>query len=98
MQDAPSCAPSAGALVAPEPLQKLLAGQVRCVEYSGGNVYIDAPRGRNRVYLPGSFNPLHDGHKAMLDAAVQLAGPHSEGCYEMTVMNADKVRVPATHN
>lgn len=63
------------------------------MEYSGGNVYIDAPRGRNRVYLPGSFNPLHDGHKAMLNAAVQQAGPDSEGCYELTVMNADKVRV-----
>jgi hypothetical protein len=79
-------------------LQQLLAGRVQCVEYSGGNVYIDAPRGRNRVYLPGSFNPLHEGHKAMLNAAVKLAGPDYEGCYELTVMNADKVRVLATQD
>lgn len=31
----------------------------------GGNVYVDAPR-PGRIYLPGSFNPLHDGHKEML--------------------------------
>jgi hypothetical protein len=77
--------------VAPEPLQALLSGAVRCVEYSGGNVYVDAPRGRHRVYLPGSFNPLHEGHRAMLDAAVGLAGPDAEGCFELTVRNADKV-------
>lgn len=45
-----------------EPLQELLEGRVRSVEYSGGQVIVDAPR-RGRVYLPGSFNPLHDGHK-----------------------------------
>jgi hypothetical protein len=79
---------------APDPLQELLAGQVRCVEYSGGRVFVDAPRcsaGSGRVYLPGSFNPLHEGHKAMLAAAVQLAGPGAEGCFELTVQNADKV-------
>ncbi len=45
-----------------EPLQELLEGRVRSVEYSGGQVIVDAPR-RGRVYLPGSFNPLHEGHK-----------------------------------
>jgi hypothetical protein len=44
------------------------------------------------VYLPGSFNPLHEGHKQMLAAAVKLAGPDYEGCFELTVQNADKVR------
>lgn len=46
-------------------LQDLLNGRVSCVEFSGGNVYVDAPR-RGRIYLPGSFNPLHDGHKELL--------------------------------
>ncbi|WIA37878.1 hypothetical protein OEZ86_014725 [Tetradesmus obliquus] len=80
-------------LPAPDPLQQLLAGRVRCVEYSGGRVFVDAPRcgaGMPRVYLPGSFNPLHDGHKAMLAAAVEMAGPGAEGCFELTVQNADK--------
>jgi hypothetical protein len=85
-------ADAAAAAVAPGPLQELLAGRVRCVEYSGGHVFVDAPRGPGRVYLPGSFNPLHEGHKQMLAAAVKLAGPDYEGCFELTVKNADKVR------
>jgi phosphopantetheine adenylyltransferase len=31
-------------------------------------VYVDSPR-PGRIYLPGSFNPLHDGHKEMLEAS-----------------------------
>jgi hypothetical protein len=94
LQYTPMSAASAGsaaATPADQPLQDLLAGRVRCVEFSGGNVYVNAPRGRGRVYLPGSFNPLHEGHKQMLAAAVQLAGPDAEGCFELTVRNADKV-------
>lgn len=29
-------------------------------------MYVDAPR-HGRLYLPGSFQPLHDGHKEMLE-------------------------------
>jgi len=74
-----------------EPLQELLSGRARCVEFSGGRVYIDAPRS-NRVYLPGSFNPLHDGHRRLLAAACRAAGRGAEeGCFELSVGNADKV-------
>lgn len=45
-----------------DPLDALLAGRVHVVEFSGGRVFVDAPRG-GRLYLPGSFNPIHDGHK-----------------------------------
>lgn len=45
-----------------DPLEELLSGRVSCVEFSGGRVFVDAPR-PGRVYLPGSFNPLHDGHR-----------------------------------
>lgn len=84
-------------LPASEPLQDLLDGKVRCVEYSGGQVFVDAPRSTGTVYLPGSFNPLHDGHRGMLQAAVQVAAANGdgaiEGCYELAVVNADKVRL-----
>ncbi len=30
---------------------------------------MDAPR-PGRIYLPGSFNPLHDGHKDMLEVSL----------------------------
>ncbi|KAF8058477.1 hypothetical protein HT031_005601 [Scenedesmus sp. PABB004] len=75
---------------APDPLLELLAGRARCVEFSGGTALLDAPRGARRVYLPGSFNPLHAGHTALLDAAVRGAGPGAQGCFELTVANADK--------
>jgi hypothetical protein len=47
----------------------LLAGQVECVEVSGESsrrrVIVDAPR-RASALLPGSFNPLHEGHMCVL--------------------------------
>ncbi|KAK9917941.1 hypothetical protein WJX75_009936 [Coccomyxa subellipsoidea] len=73
-----------------EPLQELLEGRVRSVEYSGGQVIIDAPR-RGRIYLPGSFNPLHEGHKGLLAAALKAKGlSGGEGCFELSVGNPDK--------
>ncbi|KAI8475142.1 MAG: hypothetical protein J3K34DRAFT_456412 [Monoraphidium minutum] len=67
-------------------LRQLLAGRARCVEFSGGRVFLDAPRS-GRVYLPGSFNPLHGGHTALLAAACAAAGrPEAEGCFELSGM------------
>jgi len=123
-----------------DPLQALLEGRVRCVEFTGGlagraasmlpalpseqairevwawqprrrwrqlawqppqrmclpalagsHVVVDAPR-PGCVYLPGSFNPLHEGHEQLLAAAVAAAGEDKLGCYELSVGNADKVR------
>ncbi len=73
-------------------LEELLAGRIPCVEFSGGRVFVGAPRG-GRVYLPGSFNPLHEGHVRLLAAACAAAGRGAEeGCFELSVGNADKVR------
>lgn len=70
-------------------LEGLLQGSIRSVEFAGGLITVNAPR-RDRVYLPGSFNPLHDGHKNLLAAAVNCSGEDKEGCYEMSVGNPDK--------
>lgn len=47
-------------------VQALLDGRVSCVELSGPagdrRVAVDAPR-HNVALLPGSFNPLHKGHR-----------------------------------
>lgn len=91
-------------LVPPPSLQRLLDGQIACVEYANGQVLVDAPR-RNRVLLPGSFNPLHDGHKQLLHAAcaaytraaagsARLPVSQMEGCFELSVGNADKGFLP----
>ena len=72
-----------------DPVEELLAGRVRTVEYSNGNVIVDARRG-GKVYMAGSFNPLHEGHKGMLAAAIQAR--QKDGCrsqhFEQTVMSA----------
>ena len=72
-----------------EAIRKLLDGSVQTVEFSGGHVFLDAPR-RNRIYLPGSFNPLHDGHTEMLEAAKHQGNDRQEAAFELSVQNADK--------
>ena len=40
------------------------------------------------LILPGSFNPVHDGHYQMLNIAEELSG--KTGAFELTLRNADK--------
>jgi nicotinamide mononucleotide (NMN) deamidase PncC len=70
-------------------IRSLLSGNARTVEFSGACVFLDAPR-RNRLYLPGSFNPLHDGHKGMLVAASKHDPGKLGAAFELSVENADK--------
>lgn len=72
----------------PDAIQMLLNGQTKTVEFSGGSIFLNAPRS-NRIYLPGSFNPLHDGHKELLAAACSMKSG-KEGAYELSIGNADK--------
>ena len=59
---------------AEDPVAALLAGRASSVELGAGfPAVVDAPRGRGRVYLSGSFNPLHAGHEGLLAAAVAAA-------------------------
>ena len=83
---------------ATDAIRKLLDGSGQTAEFSGGHIFLDAPRG-GRFYLPGSFNPLHDGHKEMLRAAIQHGGGKLASCalgsweggaFELAVQNADK--------
>lgn len=61
-----------------DPLEALLQGKVKTVEYSNGQLIVDAPR-RGRVYMAGSFNPLHKGHRGMLAAALQTQQERKPG-------------------
>ena len=73
MRPCESCCPAvqvAGEEVG-DPLDALLAGRVHVVEFSGGRVFVDAPRG-GRLYLPGSFNPIHDGHRCVPGGTFKL--------------------------
>ena len=46
----------------------------------------DSPR--PELLLPGSFNPLHDGHRRMLAIAEQSLGV--PGAFELSIINVDK--------
>ena len=71
----------------PDPLEQLLAGDIRwLVRHPGGSMDIEgtAPP----VLLPGSFNPLHTGHREMMEAAGRATG--QAGAFELSVTNVDK--------
>jgi len=74
-------------------LDGLLHGRTRVVELAGGRV-VAAGAACPTVLLPGSFNPLHEGHTALLAAAVAAAGPGAVGGFELSVSNADKGVLP----
>lgn len=87
--------PPATRLSRTELIHGMLNGKYRSLEFSGsgGFVVVDAPR-PGRVYLPGSFNPLHAGHRELLSAAVSLCDG-KEGAFELSIGNADKGVLPA---
>lgn len=74
-----------------DPITVLLKGDAHTVEYSNGNVIVDAPRG-GRIYMAGSFNPLHEGHRGMLAAAL-TARQHKQGLYTASMMTHDVLQV-----
>ena len=71
----------------PEPLDQLLNGEARwVVRRPDGELEVegDVPG----ILLPGSFNPVHVGHREMIAAAVAMSG--NEGAFELSVTNVDK--------
>ncbi|HSR87951.1 MAG TPA: hypothetical protein VLL07_03275, partial [Pontiella sp.] len=63
-------------------LNRLLAGQIPYI-LVGQDELPDHP-----VLLPGSFNPLHEGHVELLCAAERVT--HRAGLLELSVTNVDK--------
>eukprot|EP00177_Eucheuma_denticulatum_P000392 GFKZ01000676.1.p1 GENE.GFKZ01000676.1~~GFKZ01000676.1.p1 ORF type:complete len:421 (+),score=49.67 GFKZ01000676.1:1157-2419(+) len=70
-----------------DPVQALLEGTIRFAEYRGGNVNIDATNAT--LIIPGSFNPLHRGHKELLAVATAMY-PEDNPAYEVSITNVDK--------
>lgn len=48
-----------------DPIDVLYSGQIATLEVCGDQFIADAARKR-RIYLPGSYNPLHEGHRSAL--------------------------------
>jgi nicotinamide mononucleotide (NMN) deamidase PncC len=70
-----------------DPVADLVAGSVaRATVRPDGRVALDAPRPAG--LLPGSFNPLHEGHRALARIASGILG--GPVAFELSVVNADK--------
>lgn len=70
----------------PDAVKALAAGHVDHALVSAGSAEADAPvRG---AVLPGSFNPLHRGHRSLADAASRILG--EPVTFELSITNVDK--------
>ena len=68
------------------PLEQLLSGEAGWVSFDAGSLSIEGkiPQG----LLPGSFSPLHQGHRRLVEAAGKLTV--AKIGYELSVANVDK--------
>ena len=71
----------------PHPLERLLSGEADFVAVNtDGAMTVDHPS--PAALLPGSFNPLHEGHESLAQAASNILG--TGVAYELSVVNVDK--------
>ena len=68
-------------------LSEFLAGTYPSVQHTGDLMYEPVAL-RGVTLLSGSYNPVHEGHRALLAAA--HAYTQQPGYYELSVVNADK--------
>lgn len=66
-------------------LEQLINGQI-CFKIYPFRSEIPAER---KIILPGSFNPLHDGHIKLMEVATRICGD-GYPCFELSAVNADK--------
>ncbi|GIT45014.1 MAG: hypothetical protein Ct9H300mP11_29500 [Chloroflexota bacterium] len=68
------------------PIARLLSGEADWLVFRGGSLSVEGkvPKG----LLPGSFSPLHQGHRGLVAAAARLV--EAEVGYELSVTNVDK--------
>ncbi|PPD69123.1 hypothetical protein GOBAR_DD33993 [Gossypium barbadense] len=69
-------------------LEQLINGQI-CFKYGNCFAETDKSNGDRKIIIPGSFNPLHDGHLKLLEAATSICGD-GYPCFELSAINADK--------
>jgi len=72
-------------VIAPEPWQDLLSGKVEKVLHGGP---ADRAGGPPKAIFSGAFNPIHVGHRRMVEVARELLGVAVE--LEIPMINADK--------
>nr|AAM61440.1 unknown [Arabidopsis thaliana] len=68
-------------------LEQLINGHLCCKIYPFSGAHgSDEDR---KIILPGSFNPLHEGHLKLLEVAMSVCGG-GYPCFEISAINADK--------
>ena len=78
----------------PDALDAVLSGEAGYAEISKTRTLIEATCAK--VILPGSFNPVHFGHRELLKAGIKLVSrdTHADvpiyGAFELSVRNPDK--------
>ena len=72
----------------PDSIQKLFRATTDETYYSPSLATRNSPLATIPAIFPGSFNPIHDGHRRM--RALASAILHCPVCYELSVLNADK--------
>lgn len=77
-----------------EELQQLIDGEIyfKLYPFSSDLHNLDAER---KLILPGSFNPLHEGHLKLLDVATSIC-ENSYPCFEISAVNPDKPPLSVT--
>jgi nicotinamide mononucleotide (NMN) deamidase PncC len=78
---------------APPAWQDLLSGKTETVQHENGSLSPTVPSreqriARPRALFPGAFNPLHDGHRRMIDLAERILSMRVE--IEISIENVDK--------
>ena len=71
----------------PDPIRALLAGEAEAVGVYPDGIAVVGPEVAGGV-LAGSFNPVHEGHQRLADAASRILG--AEVFYELSIANVDK--------
>ena len=71
-----------------DPLGLLFAGELDVVEMRPDRVVAPEVERGQRLFLSGSFNPLHEGHERLVAAAGQLSGRRAS--LELSIENVDK--------
>lgn len=80
----------------PRHLQKLLDGccSDEDIVWDPKSGLLDTETLTNRIVIPGSFNPVHDGHFSMAQAACKYFGsPPAKPLLELSIANVDKGRL-----
>ena len=73
-------------------LDRLYAGEIQVVLVrSNGTLTSDVDLS-DAIILAGSFNPLHDGHRSLLDSASRIS--KRRGIFEISIANVDKPDLP----